>query len=149
MRLRSASSEWTGCSCAPNARALWRASADWKAFTTNTTALCVILITKRCLTTTSRFHSQSTQRSGRSYSIIQSASAWDLLFKVNGSPDGRLPDGAPLTDLRAATMKAVTYLPPGETTRIDLEAAEGIIFGVSLEGRAAILYPIEGPPATK
>jgi hypothetical protein len=43
----------------------------------------------------------------------------------------------------------VTYLPPGETTRIDLDAAEGIIFGVSLEGRAAILYPVEGPPATK
>jgi hypothetical protein len=32
-------------------------------------------------------------------------------------------------------MKTVTYLPPGETTRIDLDAAEGIIFGVSLEGR--------------
>jgi hypothetical protein len=76
-------------------------------------------------------------------------SAWNFLFKVSGSPDGRLSDGTPLTDLRAATMKAVTYLPPGETTRIDLEAAEGIIFGVSLEGRAAILYPIEGPPAIK
>jgi class 3 adenylate cyclase len=73
----------------------------------------------------------------------------DFLFKVSGSPDGRLSDGTPLTDLRAATMKAVTYLPPGETTRIDLEAAEGIIFGVSLDGRAAILYPIEGPPAIK
>jgi hypothetical protein len=63
-------------------------------------------------------------------------SAWDFLFMVSGTSDGRLPDGSPLTDLRAATMKTVTYLPPGETTRIDLDAAEGIIFGVSLEGRA-------------
>jgi class 3 adenylate cyclase len=76
-------------------------------------------------------------------------SAWDYFFKINGTPDGRLPDGTRFIDVQAAVMKAVVHLPPGEITRIEVDVAEGTIFGVSLEGRVAILYPVEGPPATE
>lgn len=71
-------------------------------------------------------------------------SAWDYFFKVSGTRDGVMPDGTPFVDVQASLTKAVAYLPPGETTRLTLEASEGLIFGATLEGKAAILYSIEG-----
>ena len=75
-------------------------------------------------------------------------SAHDRFFKVGSTRDGRLPDGTPFVDIQIATTRAAVDLPPGETTQIDVDVSEGTVIGATLEGRAAILYPIEGPPAT-
>jgi class 3 adenylate cyclase len=74
-------------------------------------------------------------------------SAQDRFYKVGGIRDGKLPDGTCFVDVQIALTRALVDLPPGETTRIDVEINEGTVLGVTREGRAAILYPVEGPPA--
>lgn len=74
-------------------------------------------------------------------------SAHDRFFKVGGTRDGRLPDGTPFVDVQISVTKATIDLPPGETKRLEVDANEGTVLGLTLEGRAAVLYPISGPPA--
>jgi hypothetical protein len=64
-----------------------------------------------------------------------------------GHSAGVLPDGRPFVDVKIALTKAVSYLPPGETTRMAIEAREGSILGTSPEGKASLLFSIEGAPA--
>jgi class 3 adenylate cyclase len=74
-------------------------------------------------------------------------SAQDYCFKYGATRDGVLPDGRPFVDVKIALTKAVSYLPPGVSTRMAIEATEGIILGVSPEGKASLLYSVEGPPS--
>jgi class 3 adenylate cyclase len=76
-------------------------------------------------------------------------SAWDYFFKLGGTIDGRLPDGTPFVNIQQSLTKAVTFLPPGETTRIDIEANEGTIVGGSMEGKVALLYTIDPAAAPR
>jgi len=76
-------------------------------------------------------------------------SAWDYFFKLGGTIDGRLPDGTPFVNIQQSLAKAVTFLPPGETTRIEIEANEGTIIGGSMEGKAAFLYTIDAGAAPR
>jgi len=66
-------------------------------------------------------------------------------FRMGGTPDGVLPDGTRFIDFQAKVIKALGFLPPRETTRftIDMES-EGMILGVSPEGKAALLYTVSG-----
>jgi class 3 adenylate cyclase len=75
-------------------------------------------------------------------------SAHDYCFKYGATRDGILPDGRPFVDIKIALTKAVSYLPPGETTRMAIEASEGSILGTSPEGKASLLFSIEGAPST-
>jgi class 3 adenylate cyclase len=74
-------------------------------------------------------------------------SAHDYCFKYGTTRDGVLPDGRPFVDVKIALTKAVSYLPPGETTRMAVEAKEGSILGVSPEGKASLLFSVEGAPS--
>ncbi len=76
-------------------------------------------------------------------------SAWDYFFKLGGARDGVLPDGTPFVNVQMSLAKAVGFLPPRETTSFEVEANEGTILCASPEGKAAILYSIEGTPATE
>jgi len=75
-------------------------------------------------------------------------SAHDYCFKYGATRDGVLPDGRAFVDVKIALTKAVSYLPPGETTRMTVEASEGSILGISPEGKAGLLYSIEGAPSS-
>ncbi len=68
----------------------------------------------------------------------------EIFFEYHGTRDGLLPDGTAFVDVQIAALKEVSHLPPGESTRISVDAEEGIILGVSPQGRAAILYSIAG-----
>ena len=74
-------------------------------------------------------------------------SAWDYCFKYGATRDGVLPDGTPFVNVKVALTKAVSYLPPGETTRLAIEASEGSILGASPEGRASLLFSVKGTPS--
>ena len=74
-------------------------------------------------------------------------SAQDYCFKYGATRDGVLPDGTPFVDVKVALTKAVSYLPAGVSTRMVVEAKEGVILGVSPEGKASLLYSVEGPPS--
>lgn len=76
-------------------------------------------------------------------------SAWDRFFKVQNTAEGLLPDGRPLVDAKAAMARSVTYLPPGETTSIEIEAHEGAVVGTCPLGRAAVMVKIAGAPASE
>ena len=67
-------------------------------------------------------------------------------FRLGGTPDGVLPDGSRFIDFQAKVIKALGFLPPGETTRFTIEMeGEGLVLGVSPEGKAAVLYTVDGP----
>jgi class 3 adenylate cyclase len=69
-------------------------------------------------------------------------------FRMGGTPDGVLPDGTRFIDFQAKVIKALDFLPPRKTTRFTIEMeGEGVILGVSLEGKAALLYTVAGPTA--
>ena len=74
-------------------------------------------------------------------------SAHDYCFKYGATRDGVLPDGRAFVDVKIALTRAVGYLPPGETTRMAVHANEGSILGVSPEGKASLLFSVEGAPS--
>ena len=74
-------------------------------------------------------------------------SAWDYCFKYGATRDGVLPNGTPFVNVKISLTKAVSYLPPHETTRLTIEASEGLILGASPEGRASLLYSVKGAPS--
>jgi class 3 adenylate cyclase len=74
-------------------------------------------------------------------------SAWNNFFKTRNTPDGVLPDGTPLVDAKATLSRVVSYLPPGETTSLEVEASEGIIVGACPQGKAGMMVSVTGVPA--
>ena len=75
-------------------------------------------------------------------------SAWDKFFKTQNTADGLLPDGQPFVNVKAANARSVIYLPPGETTSIEIEVDGGVVVGTCPLGRAAIMISIVGAPAS-
>jgi class 3 adenylate cyclase len=74
--------------------------------------------------------------------------AWDKFFKTQNTADGLLPDGQPLVNAKASLARSVTYLPPGETTSIEIEVSEGTVVGTCPLGRAAVMVTVAGAPAS-
>jgi class 3 adenylate cyclase len=60
-----------------------------------------------------------------------------------------LPDGTPFVEVQRSVTTAVIDLPPGEARQLEVNASEGTVLGLTLEGRAAVLYPIEGAPVAE
>jgi class 3 adenylate cyclase len=75
-------------------------------------------------------------------------SAWDKFFKTQNTSEGLLPDGQPVVSAKAALARAVNYLPPGETTSIEIEVSEGTVVGSCPYGKAAIMVSIAGAPVS-
>jgi class 3 adenylate cyclase len=76
----------------------------------------------------------------------ETLSAWDYFYKIGGTMDGRLPDGTPFVHVQQSLTRAAVFVHPGETVDIPVEAGEGILFIANMEGRAAVLCPLEGAP---
>jgi class 3 adenylate cyclase len=75
-------------------------------------------------------------------------SAWDRFFKTQNTADGVLPDGQPLVNAKAALARAVEYLPPGETTSIEIAVEAGTILATSPDGKVALVIPVAGAPVS-
>jgi class 3 adenylate cyclase len=76
-------------------------------------------------------------------------SAWDNFIKVGNTRDGVLPDGTLFRDAKAQLGKAIEYMPPGQTTRIEVEVTEGLVMAASTEGRLGMLLTIAGALAAE
>ncbi|HYD05452.1 MAG TPA: DUF5939 domain-containing protein, partial [Reyranella sp.] len=76
-------------------------------------------------------------------------SAWDNFIKVGNTRDGVLPDGTLFRDAKAQLGKSVEYLPPGETTRIEVDVAEGLVMAASTEGKLGMLLTVARAPASE
>ena len=75
-------------------------------------------------------------------------SAWDNFIKVGNTRDGVLPDGTVFIDAKETLGKVISYLPPGETTRLEFDVDAGTILGASPGGKVALLFSVAGAPAT-
>jgi len=84
---------------------------------------------------------------GISYHHPELLSAWENFIKVGNTRDGVLPDGTAFIDAKEKFGRVISYLPAGETTRLELDVTEGTILGASPEGKAALLFSVAGPPA--
>lgn len=71
----------------------------------------------------------------------------DYCFKYGATRDGILPDGTPFVNVKIALTKAASHLPPGQTTRMAIDVREGSILGASPEGKASLLFTVEGAPS--
>lgn len=74
----------------------------------------------------------------------ETLSARDFVFKVGNTRDGLLPDGRAFVDEKAAVTKAVCYVPPGATTRVEVEVGEGTTLAASPEGKASLHFAVAG-----
>jgi len=68
----------------------------------------------------------------------------DYFFEFCASPEGRMPDGTPFVRAQESVTRHVTYLEPGETDRIELEAEGGVVFAVSHGAAADLMWMVEG-----
>jgi class 3 adenylate cyclase len=74
----------------------------------------------------------------------ETLSAWDYFFKSGGTLDGRLPDGTPFVHIQQSLGKAAEYVDSGATVEIDVDAPDGILFVANMQGKAALLCPLDG-----
>jgi class 3 adenylate cyclase len=74
-------------------------------------------------------------------------SARDYCLEHCHSTEGRLPDGSSFVDMLKNVAQLIAHLPPGETTRLELDARPGTLVGISHEGGLALLFAVEGAPA--
>jgi class 3 adenylate cyclase len=71
----------------------------------------------------------------------------DYAFLYKATSDGLTPEGVPWADVIKSSMKALQWLAPGETARLELDAAEGMLLGVDMESDAHFDFTVTGDPA--
>ena len=76
-----------------------------------------------------------------------SLSVADYAFLYKATTDGLTPEGVPWADVIKSSMKALQWLPPGETAWLELDAAEGMLLGVDMESDAHFDFTVAGEPA--
>jgi class 3 adenylate cyclase len=69
--------------------------------------------------------------------------AEDYLLRYASAPEGLIPDGTPFAKVKEMLTRAVTYLEPGKTIQIEVEAEAGALYGFSIDGDAGFLLGID------
>src|SRR5688572_12393453 len=74
--------------------------------------------------------------------------AWDYFYQVRNTADGVLPDGVPLIAVKETMTRAVSWLPAGQTTSVEVEGTEGALIGACPDSKACFLVTIGGTAAS-
>jgi class 3 adenylate cyclase len=77
----------------------------------------------------------------------ETLSARDFAFAYKLTDEGLLPDGTPFVQVLKAWTSAVSFLPPG-TTRLEVDAKEGLLHAWGPDTDAGFDFRVEGEPAT-
>lgn len=77
------------------------------------------------------------------YHDPKTLSAADYLLRYASAPEGLIPDGTPFAKVKEMLTRAVAYLEPGKTIRIEVAAEAGALYGFSTDGDAGFLFPID------
>jgi len=77
----------------------------------------------------------------------ETLTAQDFAFSYKLTDEGLLPDGTPFVQILRSWTSAVSYLPPG-TTRLEVEAKEGLLHAWGPDTDAGFDFRVEGGPAT-
>ncbi len=76
-------------------------------------------------------------------------SAEDYCFVYNVAPEGKGPDGRVFCAIIKDATRGLSYLPPGEVTRFELEAAPGLLIGWTPQSDAAFAFAVDAAAAPK
>ena len=74
--------------------------------------------------------------------------AFEYFYQVRNTADGVLPDGVPLITVKGSMTRAVSWIPAGQTTAVEVDAAEGALLGACPNSKACFLVTINGAPAS-
>ncbi len=77
----------------------------------------------------------------------ETLSAQDFAFAYKLTDEGLLPDGTPFVQVLKAWTSAIRFLPPG-TTRLEIEARQGLLHAWGPDSDAGFDFRVEGVPAT-
>jgi class 3 adenylate cyclase len=77
----------------------------------------------------------------------ETLSAQDFAFAYKLTDEGLLPDGTPFVQVLKAWTSAISFLPPG-TTRLEIEARQGLLHAWGPDSDAGFDFRVEGVPAT-
>jgi class 3 adenylate cyclase len=69
-------------------------------------------------------------------------SAWDYVFHHKLMPDGILPDGVPWREAAKGLVRVLTRIEPGSAASLEVDAAEGALFGQDFGSDAHFFYPV-------
>jgi class 3 adenylate cyclase len=72
----------------------------------------------------------------------------DYCFGYKLTTVGLLPDGSPMSTLQRSATRLLSFLPPGRTTRLEVELDEGLMIGFNVDTDAGIVFKVTGPRAT-
>ena len=80
----------------------------------------------------------------------------DYVFNVKATreclvPEGvqAPPGGTPWVEVMESLTRALSALPPGTTTRLEVEATEGTLFGFDTDSNAHFYFSVAGSPASE
>jgi class 3 adenylate cyclase len=72
----------------------------------------------------------------------------DYAFLYKATSEGMTPDGVPWTEVIKSIIRALSWLPPGETIELGFDAAEGVLLGFDMESDSHFNFNVGGEPAT-
>jgi class 3 adenylate cyclase len=70
-------------------------------------------------------------------------SAWDYVFSYKLTDGGLMPDGVPWSETAKGLVRALTRIEPGAVASLEVDAAEGALFGQDFDSDAQFLFPVE------
>src|SRR5829696_881939 len=74
--------------------------------------------------------------------------AFEYFYQTRNTPDGVLPDGVPLITVKGTMTRAVSWIPAGQTTAVEVDATEGAVLGACPNSKACFLVTVTGQPAS-
>jgi class 3 adenylate cyclase len=69
-------------------------------------------------------------------------SAWDYVFSYKLTPGGLMPDGVPWSETAKGLVRVLTRIAPGATASLEVDAAEGALFGQDFDSDAQVFFPV-------
>jgi class 3 adenylate cyclase len=72
---------------------------------------------------------------------------FDYMFTFKGVREGHRPHGVPYVDSVRSALRGISFLEPGTTTRFALEAAPGVLSGISTDTEAGFVLQVGSEPA--
>ena len=78
----------------------------------------------------------------------QSLPVEEYAYYYKASAEGLTPDGVPWVEIIKSLIRALTWLRPGATEILEVDAVEGTLLGFDMESDATFAFTVEGEPAT-
>ena len=72
----------------------------------------------------------------------------DYAFLYKATSEGMTAEGVPWVEVIKSILRALSWLAPGETIELEVDAAEGLLLGFDMDSDAHFTFVVAGEPAT-